>query len=93
MQLLGLHHVCDFTSNNSEASGWLGAWCAEVEQAVWTSKDDVLARYRCGPLRQTNQFLFLLKDGEIAVSVQVRYSSQIVLILGIAANTEVRNAA
>jgi len=78
MLLLGISKIENFVKEHGDARTSLGAWRQEVEEAQWSSPDDVQARYVSAEVAQ-DRVVFSIKN-MCKISVKAKFKHGILLI-------------
>ncbi|WP_093237483.1 type II toxin-antitoxin system HigB family toxin [Variovorax sp. EL159] len=63
-----------------EALAWLTKWTAEVLVAQWKGPDDVFLQFPKAKVSQTGNFLFMVEDQQLELSLIVAFPQGIVLV-------------
>lgn len=88
MKVVARQILFDFCQKHSNCSSQIGAWIAEVEEAVWKSPRDMKARYPNASILSGGRVVFNIKGNNYRLEVQINYVSQVVLIKRIGTHAE-----
>ena len=80
MQLVNTPILEALKTAHADARGALDAWRAEVEQAAWSSPQDIKDRYVSASFLAGNRVIFNIKGNSYRLVVKVRFQSGIVMI-------------
>ncbi|MGW9064982.1 type II toxin-antitoxin system HigB family toxin [Achromobacter animicus] len=80
MQLINIPILESLKATYADARGALDAWRAEVEQAAWSSPQDIKDRYASASFLGGNRIIFNIKGNSYRLVVKVRFQNGIVMI-------------
>jgi mRNA interferase HigB len=80
MQLYGLIILNEFAAAHPECLGPVAAWRLEVEEASWTTPQQVQARYITAQIAKGGRVVFGLLRGVYMLGTKVKYDRGIVLV-------------
>ena len=77
-----------FVQAHADVRGPASAWLLEVEEAEWTTPQDIKDRYPNASLITGERVVFNLKGKKYRIDVKVSYSNSIVLIKRLGTHAE-----
>jgi mRNA interferase HigB len=80
MQLVNTPILEELKARHADAGGALDAWRAEVEQAAWSTPQDIKDRYATASFLSDNRIIFNIKGKSYRLIVKVRFQNGIVMI-------------
>ncbi len=80
MQLVNTPILEALKASHADARGALDAWRAEVEQATWSTPQDIKDRYATASFLSGNRVIFNIKGNSYRLAVKVRFQNGIVMI-------------
>lgn len=80
MQLVNTPILEALKASYADARGALDAWRAEVEQATWSTPQDIKDRYATTSFLNGNRVIFNIKGNSYRLVVKVRFQNGIVMI-------------
>ena len=80
MKVIGKPILFEYSKSHSDVTTQISAWLAEVEEAEWSTPNDVKARYASASFLGDNRVVFNLKDNKYRIDTKVTYQSRIVLV-------------
>ncbi len=80
MQLVNTPILEELKANHADARGALDAWRAEVEQAAWSTPQDIKDRHATASFLGGNRVIFNIKGNSYRLIVKVRFQNGIVMI-------------
>lgn len=80
MTLVGREKLLDFIKKHANASNWIQAWLAEVENVKWREPKDIKDRYAKASFLSGNVVIFDVKGSDYRLEVQVAYNTGKVIV-------------
>lgn len=80
MKVIGLSILNKFLKNHTDCEQQIFAWIAEVKEAVWTTPNDIKARYVNASFLADSRVVFNIKGNKYRLDTKVYYQRQIVMI-------------
>lgn len=80
MQLVDTPILEAMKAAHADARGALDAWRKEVEDAAWSSPQDIKDRYASASFLGDNRVIFNIKGNSYRLVVKVRFQNGIVMI-------------
>lgn len=80
MQLVNTPILEALKTAHADARGALDAWRAEVEQAAWSSPQDIKGQHASASFLGGNRVIFNIKGNSYRLVVKVRFQNGIVMI-------------
>ena len=88
MKVVGKPKLESFVQAHADVRGPASAWLLEVEEAEWSTPQDIKDRYPHASLITGERVVFNLKGKKYRVDVKVSYSNSIVLIKRLGTHAE-----
>lgn len=80
MKVIGLPILDKFLDNHNDCEQQILAWIAEVKEALWSTPNDIKARYRNASFLADNRVIFNIKGNKYRLDTMVYYQRQMVMI-------------
>jgi mRNA interferase HigB len=80
LRLVGIKILDDLKKNHAIVRGPLDAWRKEVEEANWSSSQDIKYKFASASFLENNQVIFNIKGKRYRVVIKVDYERKIVLV-------------
>ena len=88
MKVIGLLKLYKFLENHTDCEQQVFAWIAEVKEAVWTTPNDIKARYVSASFLADNRVVFNIKGNNHRLDTKVYYQRQVVMIMRMGTHAE-----
>ncbi|MEO6423745.1 MAG: type II toxin-antitoxin system HigB family toxin [Candidatus Nitrotoga sp.] len=88
MLILGLPMLEEYKYNHADARGPLDAWRNEAEKADWKTTQDIKRLFPSTDILPSNRVIFNSKGNKYRLLVQVRYQSNLVVVVWIDTHAE-----
>lgn len=80
MQLVNIPILEELKAAHADARRALDAWRADVEQAAWSSPQDIRDRHASASFLAGNRVIFNVKGNSYRLVVKVRFQNGVVMI-------------
>lgn len=88
MKVIGLLKLYKFLENHPDCEQQVFAWIAEVKETVWTTPNDIKARYVNASFLADNRVVFNIKGNNYRLDTKVYYQRQVVMIMRMGTHAE-----
>lgn len=88
MRLVGRQTLEDFAAQHADSRLPLQAWIAEIEEADWSSPNDIKARYSSASFVGSNTVVFNIKGNKYRIETKVNYAVKVVLATRLGTHAE-----
>ncbi len=88
MKVIGLPILYKFCENHVDCVQQISAWIAEVKETVWTTPNDIKARYVTASFLADNRVVFNIKGNRYRLDTKIYYQRQIVMVKRIGTHAE-----
>ena len=80
MKVIGLPILYKFLDNHNDCEQQVLAWIAEVKEALWSTPNDIKARYVNASFLADNRVIFNIRGNKYGLDTKVYYQQEIVMI-------------
>ena len=88
MKVMGLPILYKFCENHADCEQQISAWIAEVKETVWTTPNDIKARYVNASFLADNRVVFNIKGNSYRLDTKIYYQRQIVMVKRVGTHAE-----
>jgi len=80
MKVVGRSLLDAFLQRHADARQWIENWLADVELTIWSTPNDIKARYSAASFLHPNVVIFNVKGNSYRLEVTVAYRNGVVVI-------------